>query len=147
MRARQAGAASGNAVRVVPYLPDPAGAYAAADIVVARAGASTLAELAVTGTPAILVPYPFAAEGHQAANAELFAANGAAVVIRDADLSAATLLATLIACLAPERLARMRAAAAALSPAGAAARIVDRITALLSPRVLDSGGPNEVVRE
>jgi len=147
VHARQAARMPDNVIRLVAYLPDPTAAYAAADIVIARAGASTLAELAVTATPAVLVPYPFAAEGHQAANAELFAANGAAVVIGDAALSGAKLLATLTACLAPEALARMRAAAAALSPSGAAGRIVERITALLATRVLDSGGPNAVARD
>jgi len=147
MRSRQAVLAPGNLVRLVPYLADPCNAYAAADIVVTRAGASTLAELAVTATPAVLVPFPFAAEDHQAANADLFAANGAAVVLRDAELNAGSLAATLSACLETEQLAHMRAAAAALSPVGAAGAIVDRITAMLDARVLDSGSPNEVARD
>src|SRR6185437_5252011 len=52
-------------VAAVPYLDDVAAGYAAADAVLARAGASTLAELATAGKPAILVPYPFAADDHQ----------------------------------------------------------------------------------
>ena len=74
------------AIVVRPYLDDPSQAYAAADLVLARAGASTLAELAATGKPAILVPYPFAADDHQASNAERFAADGAAEVVADAGL-------------------------------------------------------------
>jgi UDP-N-acetylglucosamine--N-acetylmuramyl-(pentapeptide) pyrophosphoryl-undecaprenol N-acetylglucosamine transferase len=128
-------------------LTDPRDAYAAADIVVARAGASTLAELALTSTPAVLVPFPLSAAAHQAANADLFAANGAAVVVRDAELTADSLEATLHDCLRPANLARMRAAAAFLSPGGAGAAIVDRVTALLGPRVVDSRSPNEEARD
>ena len=71
---------------VVRYLEDPAAAYAAADLVLARAGASTLAELAAVGKPAILVPYPFAADDHQTTNARRFAETGAAIVVADRDL-------------------------------------------------------------
>ncbi len=147
MAARQTRPGAGNLVRLVPYLADPADAYAAADIVVARAGASTLAELAATSSPAVLVPYPFAAADHQSANAAMFAANGAALVIRDADLGAESLATALRTCLEPDNLARMRAAAAALSPIGAAERIVEQITALAGPRGVDSGSPNNVVRD
>lgn len=146
-RVREKTPAAGNVVRLVPYLDDPADAYAAADIVIARAGASTLAELAVTATPSILVPYPFAADGHQAANAALFAAAGAAVVIADAELSAESLLSTLVKTLSTEAAATMRAAAATLAPADAARKIVDRITASPPARVVDSENPNAVSRD
>jgi UDP-N-acetylglucosamine--N-acetylmuramyl-(pentapeptide) pyrophosphoryl-undecaprenol N-acetylglucosamine transferase len=147
LRARLAAAPDAAAVRLVPYLADPADAYAAADIVVARAGASTLAELAITATPAMLVPYPFAADDHQGANAALFAAGGAAVVVPDAELNAGSLLATLSKCLDSGQLADMKVAARALTPGGAATRIVERITALLAPRVIDPVSPNEVARD
>jgi UDP-N-acetylglucosamine--N-acetylmuramyl-(pentapeptide) pyrophosphoryl-undecaprenol N-acetylglucosamine transferase len=126
--------AAGNRVVLVPYLADPADAYAAADVVVARAGASTLAELAVTGTPAVLVPYPFAAEQHQAHNAALFAAEGAAVVIEDKGLDGDRLWWTLREALEPARTAAMRAAARSLAPADAAAAIVARIERALGPK-------------
>ena len=61
-------------------------AYAAADVVVARAGAMTIAELAVVGKAAVFVPYPFAAEDHQAANALALVKKNAALMIRDADV-------------------------------------------------------------
>jgi UDP-N-acetylglucosamine--N-acetylmuramyl-(pentapeptide) pyrophosphoryl-undecaprenol N-acetylglucosamine transferase len=136
--------AEGNHVRLVPYLDDPADAYGAADIVVARAGASTLAELAVTGTAAILIPYPHAAEDHQARNAAYFVERGAAVVIRDADLDPDKLWWTLRDCLEPVRLEAMRAAAAALAPPDAAAAIVRRIEALVPARVVDPARENHV---
>ena len=147
LRARLAALAPGNVVRLLAYLPDPAPAYAAADIVVARAGASTLAELAATGTPAVLIPFPFAAEDHQAANARLFAAAGAAVVLRDADLTPESLLAVLATCLEAERRRDMRAAAAIVSPGGAGEKIVERVTALLGGRVVASAGPKAEARD
>jgi UDP-N-acetylglucosamine--N-acetylmuramyl-(pentapeptide) pyrophosphoryl-undecaprenol N-acetylglucosamine transferase len=127
MDEQQRRAMPGNRVRLVPYLPDPADAYAAADVVVARAGASTLAELAVTATPAVLVPYPFAAEQHQARNAALFAAGGAAVVMTDDALDGERLLETLRTVLEPARNAAMRTAARSLVPPDAAGTIAERI--------------------
>lgn len=63
-------------------------AYAAADLVLCRAGATTLAELTAVGMPAVLVPYPHAAADHQTFNARAMEAAGAAAVVRDADLDA-----------------------------------------------------------
>jgi UDP-N-acetylglucosamine--N-acetylmuramyl-(pentapeptide) pyrophosphoryl-undecaprenol N-acetylglucosamine transferase len=136
-----------NHVKLVAYLPDPANAYAAADVAIARAGASTLAELAATGTPAILVPYPFAADDHQASNAAVFAERGAAVVLADADLDGDRLWWTLDAMLQPERLARMRAAAASLASADAGRAIVRRIEVLMPARVVEATGANGGARE
>jgi len=62
-------------------------AYAASDLIVCRAGAMTLSEIAVCGRPSILVPYPYAAHDHQRVNAANLADRGAAVVIEDADLT------------------------------------------------------------
>ncbi len=136
-----------NHVLLVAYLPDPANAYAAADLMIARAGASTLAELAATGTPAVLVPYPHAAEDHQTVNAELFAANGAAVVVADAELDGDRLWWILDGLLRSDRLRAMRKAARALATPDAGAEIVRRIEMLIPARVVDSGGANENVRE
>ena len=82
--AERAGAAR---VVVVPFLDRMELGYAAADLVVARAGATTIAELAVCGLPSILVPYPHATENHQDANAREMARVGAAVVVPDAELT------------------------------------------------------------
>jgi len=71
---------------VVPFIHDMAAAYAAAHLVVSRAGATTIAELTACGRPALLIPYPHAAGGHQAANAESLARNGAAMLLPQADL-------------------------------------------------------------
>ena len=135
MQAGERELAPGNHVRLVPYLDDPADAYAAADAVVARAGASTLAELAVTGTPAVLVPYPHAADQHQAVNAALFAESGAAVVLDDAEVDGDRLWWALREVLEPDRNAAMRRAARSLAPRNAAAAIVARIERALAPRV------------
>jgi UDP-N-acetylglucosamine--N-acetylmuramyl-(pentapeptide) pyrophosphoryl-undecaprenol N-acetylglucosamine transferase len=144
MQAEERELAAGNRVRLVPYLDDPADAYAAADVVIARAGASTLAELAVTGTPAILIPYPFAADQHQAHNAELFAQSGAAVVLRDAEVDGDKLWWTLREVLdEPDRYAGMRRAARSLAPRNAGAAIVARIEAALRAGGRERGPEHE----
>ena len=127
VRARLPGG-DGGAIR--PYLDDPADAFAAADLVLARAGASTLAELIALRLPSILVPYPHAAEDHQSANARALEAAGAAVAIPDAQLGAASLGALLARLCSPERLAEMRAAIATLRTPEPTALILARIAAL-----------------
>ena len=83
---RAAYAARGLAARVEPFIADMGAAYAAADLVVARAGAMTCAELTAVGLPAILVPYPYATDDHQRRNAEVLVRAGAAEMILDAAL-------------------------------------------------------------
>ena len=73
--------------RVMAFLSKIHLAYAAADLVVCRSGAMTLAEISACGTPAILVPYPFAAHDHQVVNASNLVDRGAAALILDADLT------------------------------------------------------------
>lgn len=70
-----------------PYIDDMRMAYGAADLVLCRAGASTLAELCNLGKPAVLIPYPYAAANHQYFNAEALASEGAALCISDADVA------------------------------------------------------------
>jgi UDP-N-acetylglucosamine--N-acetylmuramyl-(pentapeptide) pyrophosphoryl-undecaprenol N-acetylglucosamine transferase len=112
------------------YLGDPRTAYAAADVIVARAGASTLAEIAATGTPALLVPYPYASDDHQTRNAEVFVRAGAARLIPDRELDGRRLSQELNAVLEPRTLATMRAAAGALAPRDIRGTIVSRALAL-----------------
>ncbi len=76
---------------VLPYIHDMAGAYAVADLVVSRSGATTVAELAVCGKRAVLVPFPFAADNHQEHNARTLAGLGSAEVIVQKDLNAGML--------------------------------------------------------
>jgi UDP-N-acetylglucosamine--N-acetylmuramyl-(pentapeptide) pyrophosphoryl-undecaprenol N-acetylglucosamine transferase len=78
--------AEGYVVR--PYIDDMAAAYAAADLVVSRSGASSIAEITVSGLPAILIPYPFAHADHQTMNAQSVARAGAAVAVAESDLTA-----------------------------------------------------------
>src|SRR5439155_19460077 len=74
---RAAYAALGLPARVEPFIADMGGAYAAADLVISRAGAMSCAEITAVGLPAILVPYPHAADDHQRRNAEVLVAAGA----------------------------------------------------------------------
>jgi UDP-N-acetylglucosamine--N-acetylmuramyl-(pentapeptide) pyrophosphoryl-undecaprenol N-acetylglucosamine transferase len=78
-------------VRLVPYFEDMSDAYAAADLVVCRAGATSIAELTVLGLPSVLVPYPHATADHQRHNAAALVAAGAAVVIDDDELDGQSL--------------------------------------------------------
>ncbi|MDW8075190.1 MAG: UDP-N-acetylglucosamine--N-acetylmuramyl-(pentapeptide) pyrophosphoryl-undecaprenol N-acetylglucosamine transferase [Bacteroidota bacterium] len=97
-------------VVVLPFIEDMASAYAAAELAISRAGGSTVAELAVTKTPAILVPYPHAANREQDRNAAFLAHSGGAVVIADTQLDHALwqVLAPLLG--DPERRSQMRRA-------------------------------------
>ena len=81
--------------RVCPFIEDMAAAYHRADMVVSRAGATTLFELAALGKPSILIPYPYAANGHQETNARSLARSGGAEMILQEDLTAEGLANTL----------------------------------------------------
>ena len=99
---------------MAPYTHAMPLALAAADLAVSRAGALSLAELLIQKVPSILVPYPFAADNHQQANAEVLARQGAAVVVPDAELSGDRLVNELRHMLDDAgRLPAMRAAAGA----------------------------------
>ena len=115
---------------VLPFLADPADAYACAEVALTRAGAGTLAELAAVGLPAILVPYPHASEDHQRINAQRFEGAGAALIIDDAELDAGSLMRALQAIFDPTTLERMRRATRALSNPQALERILERVRAL-----------------
>ena len=73
---------------VLPYIHDMAGAYAAADLVVSRSGATTVAELAICGKRAVLIPFPHAADNHQEFNARTLAERGQADILIQKDLTA-----------------------------------------------------------
>ena len=73
------------AIVVTPYIDDMSAAYAAADVIVCRAGASSLTELALVAKSAILIPYPYAAGDHQVHNSQLIADAGAALMVKEGD--------------------------------------------------------------
>jgi UDP-N-acetylglucosamine--N-acetylmuramyl-(pentapeptide) pyrophosphoryl-undecaprenol N-acetylglucosamine transferase len=101
---------------------------ATAHLVIARAGASTMSELALIGRPAILIPFPFATDDHQTANASVFANAGAAWLMPQRDLSAESLARLLEEILrSPGELARRAAAALSLAKPDAASRLADLI--------------------
>jgi UDP-N-acetylglucosamine--N-acetylmuramyl-(pentapeptide) pyrophosphoryl-undecaprenol N-acetylglucosamine transferase len=95
--ARAAYAAAGVEAEVVPFIVDMAAAYGAADWVIARSGALTVAEVASAGLAALFVPFPFAVDDHQTANAQTLVDAGAAVVVQQRDLSAESLAALIAA--------------------------------------------------
>jgi len=120
-------------VRVVPYLDPITDAYAAADLALVRAGMMGTSELSAWGIPMILVPLPTAAADHQSKNADVIARAGAGVHLRQADLTTASLDATVRGLLDDGiRLARMAAAARARGRPLAAQDIATRIERLLS---------------
>jgi UDP-N-acetylglucosamine--N-acetylmuramyl-(pentapeptide) pyrophosphoryl-undecaprenol N-acetylglucosamine transferase len=108
-----------------------AGAYARADLIICRAGATTVAELTAFGKAAILVPYPYAIYDHQRGNAQALQARGAAEMILDQDLTGALLAGRIRSYFADRpRIENMAAAARALGRPDAAAKIVDECYAL-----------------
>jgi UDP-N-acetylglucosamine--N-acetylmuramyl-(pentapeptide) pyrophosphoryl-undecaprenol N-acetylglucosamine transferase len=131
---------------VTPFIDDMASAYANAALVIARAGATSVAEICAIGRASILVPYPHAADDHQAKNAETLASQGACVAIRENALDAAT-LATHVERLLRDTGARtsMAEAARKLGRPDAAAAIVDDLCAWLgcpdAPPPRDSDEP------
>jgi UDP-N-acetylglucosamine--N-acetylmuramyl-(pentapeptide) pyrophosphoryl-undecaprenol N-acetylglucosamine transferase len=125
-------AGRGLAVQVVPFIDRMDLAYAAADLALTRAGASTLAELTVAGVPAVTVPLARATAGHQAANARAVAATGGAAVVEDdGNLTGPGLATTVASLLAdPGRLAAMAEAMRALGRPAAARELAALVAAL-----------------
>ena len=124
-------AAVGFVPEVREFIVDMSGAYSSSDLVVCRAGATTLAELTVAKKPSILVPFPAAADNHQVVNAQSLVGAGAAVMIEERDLTG-ELLASEIrrVLLDPAVLDAMARAAGTLGRPQAASEIVDVLTQL-----------------
>ncbi|MCR5169989.1 MAG: undecaprenyldiphospho-muramoylpentapeptide beta-N-acetylglucosaminyltransferase [Desulfovibrio sp.] len=113
---------------VSAFIDDMAQAYAWADLVLCRAGASTVAEICGAGLPSVLVPYPYAAHDHQTGNAKALESAGAARLLPERDLDEAKLADTLLGLLAdPGTLKAMSEKALALAAPGAAAGVADQI--------------------
>ena len=131
-RVKEAYDRSGVSVDVVPFLYDMPAAINAADVVVARAGAMTVAELTTCGKPALLIPLPTAIYDHQAKNAKVMEDAGAAVVIPQAGLSGARLAHVLTEVLNdPDKMRAMGAASLSLRRMDAAEAIVRECYALI----------------
>ena len=123
---------SGVRSRVLPFIKDMASVYRDADLIICRAGATTVAEITALGKAAIMIPFPYAADDHQAMNARDLALQGAAEMILEKDLTG-HLLAQRIEFYAdhPERLHQMETAAGALGNPDAASAIVNECYRLL----------------
>ena len=118
--------AAGVEAQVAPFIKDMARAYAWADLVVCRAGALTVSELAAAGLPAFLLPLPHAIDDHQTRNAEYLAREGAAVLLPQRSTDATMLAAQLSEVLMhPERLQEMARTARRLAKPDATRSVVD----------------------
>ncbi len=117
-------AQAGVAAECVAFIADMGRRYAEADVVIARSGATTVAELAAVGAASVLVPFPHAADDHQVDNARQLADRGASVLILQRDLSPEALAAWLSG-VTREQLLAMARAARALRRADAVARVAD----------------------
>ena len=128
---------------VRPFLDDMPAQFGRAHLVMARSGASTVAELAAAGKPALLVPFAAATDAHQKRNAEAMVQAGAAVMLEEPELQNPTGLVSSLAGLlsAPERLKRMAAAARGQAHPEAAERIAEMLVSL-GARV-PAAGPEE----
>ena len=123
---REAYEKSGIRAIVTDFIVDMAGAYEKADLIICRAGATSLAEITVAGKAAILIPYPFAANDHQSKNAEAMASRGAAVMIPEKALTGRVLFDAVNDLLHnEERLRRIEENSLRMGKADAAAVIVD----------------------
>jgi UDP-N-acetylglucosamine--N-acetylmuramyl-(pentapeptide) pyrophosphoryl-undecaprenol N-acetylglucosamine transferase len=134
-RTREGYAAAGLSeprVRVVPFIRDMSEPYAWCDLVVCRAGATSLSELAAVGCPALLIPFPHATDDHQTHNATSLVEAGAAVVIAERELSSDRLVAEVSRLLGDrEQLARMHERMLAAAKPRAAADIYAGLQALV----------------
>jgi len=123
--------------KVLCFIDNVAEAYKWADLVVCRAGASTVAELAVSGTPSVLVPFPFATHNHQLHNAEYMLEHGAAVLVNDDDLAGGNFARTVLELISDNKqLKTMAQAARELGHPDAAAKVVECIKEVLPAKTV-----------
>lgn len=134
-RVRAAYAGVGLAPELAPFFVDLPSRMADAHLIICRSGASTVAELGVIGRPAILVPFAFALDADQSANARILAAAGGAIVVAQTELTPARLAAEITGLIAaPDRLAAIAAAAAAQGRPDAVARLADLVQSVAARR-------------
>jgi UDP-N-acetylglucosamine--N-acetylmuramyl-(pentapeptide) pyrophosphoryl-undecaprenol N-acetylglucosamine transferase len=128
-------AAYGSLARVEEFLHDVAAEIATADLLVARAGAMTTAEIAASGRPALLIPFAAATHGHQEANARALERAGAAVVLLESEATPARVAEVVASLLEdPARLAAMGRAARSVAKPDAAARFCDLVLSVERPQ-------------
>ena len=117
---------------IIDYTEDMASLYASANLAIARAGASTLAEITARGLPAILVPYPYAADNHQEKNARWIEKVGGAVVIDDVEVEEKLCEVVLSLASSPEKLKDMSEKSGSLGRPDALSMIIDEIMSSVS---------------
>lgn len=136
---RQAYRAKGFNAEVVDFIDDMSAAYGNADLVVCRAGATTLAELTVCKKASLLIPFPHAADNHQEVNARAMVQSGAAVMLRESELTGERLAQEIRTLHAdPAKLRKMEKAAALLGRPEAAKEMADVCVQLM----VEAYGPN-----
>jgi UDP-N-acetylglucosamine--N-acetylmuramyl-(pentapeptide) pyrophosphoryl-undecaprenol N-acetylglucosamine transferase len=145
--ARQVYLESGIVAEVAPFFRDMAARLARAHLVIGRAGASTVTELAVAGRPSLLIPLGVALDDDQGQNAAILGAAGAAEVLREGNLTAPAMTTRLAALLQDgPRLTRMAAAAASLGRPDGAEQLADVVEAVAAPNpVIPGRGANPQV--
>ena len=127
-RVRAAFVSQGSSVELMAFIDDMPKAFAAADIVICRAGASTLAELSAAAKPSLLVPYSFATDQHQLVNAKVMVDSGAARLIVDQELDGERLAREVTLLMDdPKTLRLMESSAQQLARPGAIGKVADRL--------------------
>ena len=132
----KAAAAGKKGIWVAEFITEMQQAYAAADVVISRAGAMSVAELSLVNKPVVFVPYPFAAENHQTVNAQHLVQKGAALMVKDSEANE-KLVSTIISLAADEQ--KQRALKKAIAPLGvsnADTQIAEEILRTISPQIL-----------
>ena len=130
---RDAYAAAGVEATLTAFIDDTASAFAQADLILCRSGASTVTEIAAVGAAALFVPFPFAVDDHQTTNARFLVEHGGGWLLPQAELSAQTLAQRLQA-LDRDALLGMARRARSLAQPQAAARVADELQQLLGKR-------------
>ena len=119
-------------VKIHKFIDNMSAAYSCADLVLCRAGAMTLSEITMLGLPAVLVPYPYAADNHQEFNANSLTERNAAVMIKNSDLGKELKPVLFDLMKNPDKLKKMRQNSFALRQPDAAKKIVDNMKVLLN---------------
>ncbi len=126
---------------VVPFIDNMKDAYLWADLVICRAGAGTCAELSITATPSILIPYPHAASGHQLENAKELQGAGASIVLEESHVGPERLASTIEDTLrSPQRLKAMSVAAKKLARPDAAKIVAEEMIKIMTNKETNKKG-------